>query len=173
MPKQVAERLDLVPKHRDVSPEISACERYRQRRNSQGKPLHRRRDRSGVQHVLSHILAMVDSTEDEVRPFCHQRFDGEHHAIRRSAIDLESTFTPLDWPDGMVEREGVARSALLPVRRDDRYFAEWLGGFYQTLQAIGENAVVVGAQQSQRLTIPARCRHSTLITSHASLNSRK
>jgi hypothetical protein len=62
---------------------------------------------------------------------------------------------------------------LLAIRGNDRYLSQRLGCFDQTRQAVGQYAVIVGAEQSQRFQIPARWHHNTLITSHASRNSRK
>ncbi len=116
---------------------------------------------------------MIDSAEDEVRAVGHQRLHGEHHAVGWCAVHLESSFTALDGPHGMVQRERMASRALLPVGSHDRYLSERLRSLDQTLKTVGEYPIVIGAQQSQRWNIPARWRHKTLITSHASLNSRK
>jgi hypothetical protein len=116
---------------------------------------------------------VIDPTQHEVRPLGHQRFHCKHYTIRRSPVDLKPSLAALDRAHRVVQRERMARRALLPVGRDDGYFTERLGGFDETLQPKSEDAIIVRAQQSQRWKIPARWRHSTFITSHASLNSLK
>src|SRR5262245_16119818 len=50
----------------------------------------------------------------------------------------------------MVERERMARRALLAVGSNDGHLAQWLGSRDQALDAVGENPVVVGDQQAHR-----------------------
>ena len=116
---------------------------------------------------------MIDAAQDEVGPLRHQRLDSEHHTIRGRAVNLKSSLAALDGTNWMVKGERMARRALFPIRSDDGYFTEWLGGFDQASEPLSQDAIVVRAEQPQRLNIPARCRHNTLITSHASRNSRK
>ena len=56
----------------------------------------------------------------------------------------------------MMQRERVARRALLAIGRDDGDLAERLGGFDEALDAVRENAVVVRDQQAHRVSRP-RC----------------
>ena len=102
-----------------------------------------------------------------------QRFDREHDAISRSPIDLIPPFATFNGTYRMVQRERVAGGALLAIRSDDRYLSERLGRFDETSQTVRQDPIVVRTKKSQRLNIPARWRHRTLITSHASRNSRK
>ena len=77
----------------------------------------------------------------------HQRFDREHHAIGRRAVHLPAPLAALDRTQRVMQRERMARRALLAIGRDDRDLAERLGGRAQALDAVRENAVVVGDQQ--------------------------
>jgi hypothetical protein len=46
----------------------------------------------------------------------------------------------------MVQRQRMTRGALLPVGRDDSYFAEWLSDFDEARKSVGQDSVIVRAQ---------------------------
>jgi hypothetical protein len=56
----------------------------------------------------------------------------------------------------MMQRQGMTRRALLTIRSNDRDLAKRLGGLDQAGESKGKNAIVVGAQKSQRFKTPAR-----------------
>ena len=76
MSQQIAQRYDLIAQHAHVSAQVAAGERNRHRRNTEREAFHCRGNRSGIKHILAHVLAMIDSTENEIGPVWHQRFDG-------------------------------------------------------------------------------------------------
>jgi hypothetical protein len=47
---------------------------------------------------------MVDTAQNEIGPLRHERFDGQHYAVCRRAVNLKSSLAALDWADGMVKR---------------------------------------------------------------------
>src|SRR5687768_3167713 len=173
MLEKITERLDLVAQHRHVGAKIASRERDGERWNPQRQALHCRGHRAGVEDILSHVLAVVDAAENEIRTFRHQRFDGKHHAVRGRAVDLKSAVTPFDRAHRVMQGQRMTRRALLSIRCNYRDFSKWCCCLYEAFQPVRENPVVIGAQQSQRWKIPARWRHKTLMTSQASLNSRK
>ena len=64
-----------------------ADQRDRERRDAQQKSLHRRRDGSGVDRVVTHVGSEVDSRHDHVRDEGQQSGHGEVHAVGRRAVD--------------------------------------------------------------------------------------
>src|SRR5687767_13113361 len=181
MPQQRRQWLDLMIEHAHVSAQISTGERDCDRWNSDGYPLHRRGDCARVEHILTHVLAVIDAAQYEIRPLGHQSLDRDHYAIRGSAIDLPSSLAELDRTHWMMERQRVARCALLPVRRNNRHLAERLGSCNEASQTVSKNAVIIGAEKSHQFpcigvigrglclrNAPDRCAHSTPITFIAS-----
>ena len=65
----------------------------------------------------------------------------------------------------MVERERVARRALLAVRRDDGHLAERVRRGDETLEAAREDAVVVGDEKTHQAVVSPRGRESSTDTS--------
>jgi hypothetical protein len=72
-----------------------------------------------------------------------------------------------------MERERVARGALLAVRRDNRYLAQRLGGSYETLEAVRENPVVIRAEETHQWCAPVANRQSVLTIRAESATGRK
>jgi hypothetical protein len=93
---------------------------------------------------------VIDSAQDIVRALRHQSLYRKHDTIGWGSIHLKAPFAALDRANRVVEREGVTRGALFPVRRDYGDLAKRLGCFDEARQAIREYAVVVGAKESQR-----------------------
>ena len=84
------------------------------------------------------------------RRLLHQRLDREHDTIGRRPIHLVFSFTSFDRTKWVMECERVARSALLAIRSNDRNLAQRLGGSYQTLEAVGENSIVVRTEETHQ-----------------------
>jgi hypothetical protein len=80
----------------------------------------------------------------------HERLHREHYTIGRRPIHLVISLAAFDGTKRVMERERVAGSALLAVRRDDRDFAKWFGGSHETLEAVGKNPVVVRTEQTHQ-----------------------
>src|SRR5690348_3834167 len=93
---------------------------------------------------------MIDSAQDIVGTFLHQRLDGQHDAVGRRSVDLPFAIAAPYRTNRMVQRERMARSALLPIGRDDDDLTQRLGRFLQTLEAVRENTVVVGEQEAHQ-----------------------
>ena len=148
-----AHRGNLIGEQRGIRPQLTARERERDRGNAERDALHRGGDGARVEHVLAHVLAVIDSAQHEVRPLGHQRLDREHHAVRRRAVHLPAACRrDVTGRIGMVQRERVARRALLAVGRDHGDLAERLGGLHQTLESVREDAVVVRAEETHQAT---------------------
>ena len=52
-----------------------------------------------------------------------------------------------DRPQRMVQRQRMARRALLAIGRDDGHLAQRLGRGDEALEPVGQNAVVVGGEE--------------------------
>src|SRR5437879_11653993 len=108
------------------------------------------RPRCRVEHVLAHVLTMVDPGDHEIRLVVHQRPDGEQHAVRRGTVHLERAVRTPRGPHRPVQRERVRRAALLPIRGDDRHLAERGAYFAQDREAACQDAVIVRDQDVHR-----------------------
>src|SRR5262245_26933298 len=147
--QQWREDFHLFVEVKDVGAQIAGGrERDCDRRDPQRQSLHGRGDRARVQHVFAHVVAVIDPAQDEVWPCRHQRLDREHHAVGRCAVDLPAPFAATDGTQRMMDRERVARGALLAIRRDDRHFPQRLRCLDETLDAVRENAVVVRYEET-------------------------
>ena len=73
----------------------------------------------------------------------------------------------------MMQRERMARRALLAIRRDDRDLAERTRRRYEALEPEGEDAVVVRAEEAHQLVRPARWRQIARTTRTESSHARK
>src|SRR6185436_16478254 len=93
--------------------------------------------------------AVIDAAHHEVGTLRQERFDADHDAIRRRAVDLPPAIATLHGPHRMMQGERMAGRALLAVGRHHPHLAEGLGGSDQTLEAVRENAVVVRDEESQ------------------------
>ena len=133
MAEQIGQHPHLFSEMREVSSQIAAGEGNRDRGDAQCETLHRRRHRAGVQHILAHVLPVVDTAQHEVGALGHQRLHGEHHAIRRRTVHLPSLIAAPHGPNRMVEREGVTRGTLLAIGGNDDDFTERLGRLLKAL----------------------------------------
>ena len=131
--------------------------------NAERQPFHGGGDGARVEHVLAHVLPVIDAAQDEVGPLVEQRLDSEHHAVGRRAIDLPAPLGAPHRTQRMMQRERMTGGALLAVRRDDGDFAQRLGRFDEALDAVREDAVVVGDEKAHQrprgrrgVTFPAR-----------------
>jgi hypothetical protein len=181
------QQIDLVVEHRNVSAKISTCERYRYRWYSNRDSLHGRCNSSGIQNVLAHILSVIDAAQHEVRTLGHQCFDGKHHAICGSSIELPASLASLDWPHRMMKCERMTRRTLLTIRCDHSHFPQWFRGGDKALETVREKSIIVRTQKPHQLSpagratgrgtgfenAPDLCDQSTPITRIASLTSRK
>jgi hypothetical protein len=144
----------------DVGTKVATGERDRDRRNTEREPLHGGRDRARVEHVLAHVLAVIDAAEHEVRSLRHERFDRDHHAVRRRAIHREPTLAAPHRPEWMMQGERVARRALLAVRGNHGDLAERFGSAHQTLESVGEDPIIVRTKEPHQRSAPTENRHS-------------
>jgi hypothetical protein len=91
---------------------------------------------------------VVHAAQDEIGACGEERLDREEDTVRRGAVDLPPPVTPLHRAHGMVQRQRVAGRALLAVRRHDVDVTERFGGPHQRVEPVGEDAVVVRAEQA-------------------------
>src|SRR5262245_14486047 len=105
MPQERREHVYLLLEEREVGAEITARERDGDGRNAERQTLHRRGDRARIEHVLTHVLTMIDAAEHEVGSRRHERFDGEHHAVGGCAVDLPFLLAATNGTQRMMQRE--------------------------------------------------------------------
>src|SRR5262245_3021808 len=173
MSEQRGEDVDLLVEYGDVRAKISAGERDGDRWNPKSEPFHRSSDGAGVQNVLAHVLAVIDTAQHIVRPLFHQCLDRQHHTVGRSSIHLVLALTAFHWPQRVMQRERMAGWALLTVRGNDRELTERFGGTHQTFEPVGEDAIIVRTQESHQRCAPMPNRHRVLTIRAESRTARK
>ena len=148
--EQRREHLHLVVEQLRVGEQVAAGEGDRHRGDAEHHPLGGRGHGARVHDVLAHVVAVVHAAEHEVGALRHQRLDGEHHAIGGRAVHLEAPLAALHRAHGMVQRERMARGALLAVGGDDGDVAEARRGLRERVEPVGEDAVVVRAEEAHQ-----------------------
>src|SRR5688500_495089 len=175
--QQSRQDVDLSGEQSGIGAKVAPRERDRDRWDAEGQTLHGGGDRPRIQDVLAHVLPVIHPAQHEVGATPDERLDGQHHAIGRRPIDLPSSLATQDRPYRMVQRQRMARRALLAIRGDDRDLAQWLGGAHQAVEPVGENPVIVRAQKPHQLGLECaserRCAQIVLTMRAESLMPRK
>ena len=113
MPQQRRQHLHLLAQTRTIGAQIAAGERDRDRRHAERETFHRGGDGAGVQHVLAHVLAVIDAAQHEVGALGHQRLEREHHAVGRRAVDLPAPLAAPHRTQRMMQRDDCSIGFIL------------------------------------------------------------
>ena len=146
MREKAREHLDLVLQQMIVAAEHASGKGDGDAWDPEREPLHRGGDGPGVENVLAHVRPVIDAAQHEVRTLGQQRLDRHHDAVGRGPVDLPPTLPELNRAQRVVQREGVARRALLSVGGDDPHLAEGTRRPLEDIESPREDTVIVAAQ---------------------------
>jgi len=130
---------------------VDLAEGYRP--DTRQRALHRRRNGSGIGHVLRQISAPVNTGQDEVgRSTLHDMGQRHHHRVGRRPADRISPFRKFPKADRAGQGQRMAGSGLLLGRRHSPHIIGQFGGNrLEQGEARGVDAIVVCQEDTHRV----------------------